>query len=127
MNNNEKKEKELQLIPKCENYIQYEIEMLNKLPRQEKFNIGNEYKIVMYQTLEEIHYIQKVEVGKWLYHLNKIDALLNIQRSFLRIMYKNRYIDCKKFNVSIKHITEIGRIVGGLIKYYGQNTKKFLP
>lgn len=126
MKESEKKEKQLQLIPKCENYIQYVLEMLNKLPRVEKFNIGNEYKTIMYHTLEEIYYLQKIEVGKWLYHLNKIDSLLNIQRSFLRIMYKNRYIDCKKFNVTINHIAEIGRIIGGLIKYYGQNTKKFL-
>ena len=40
MNENE----ELKLIPKCEKYIQYSIEMLNKIPRTEKFNIGNEYK-----------------------------------------------------------------------------------
>ena len=37
-------EKILQLIPKSENYIQYMLEILFKIPRTEKFNIGNEFK-----------------------------------------------------------------------------------
>ena len=32
---------ELILIPKAENYIQYMLEVILKLPRAEKFNIGN--------------------------------------------------------------------------------------
>ena len=98
--------------------------MLNKLPRTEKFNICNEYKNIMYGMLENIFYLQKIEIKNWISILNKIDAQLNIQRCLLRIMYKNRYIDYKKFNVSIKYIGEIGQIVGGLYKYYAKNNKK---
>ena len=117
-------ESKLQLIPKSELYIQYMIELLNKLPRVEKFNIGNEYKKIMYEMHTNIHYLQKVGIKNWLPYLNKIDCELNIQRSLLRIMYKNRYIDCKKFNTSINNLAEIGRILGGLIKVYAQNNKK---
>ena len=124
---NDKRETEknrLQLIPKCEEYIQYSIEMINKLPRIEKFNIGNEYKKMMYKLLENIMYIQKMHVINWITYLNKIDALLNIQRCYLRVMYKNRYIDNKKFNVSIRYISEMGQILGELFKYYAKNNKK---
>ena len=117
-------ENKLQLIPKSEIYIQYMIELLNKLPRVEKFNIGNEYKKVMYEMHTNIYYLQKVGIKNWLPYLNRIDSELNIQRSLLRIMYKNRCIDCKKFNVSINHLAEIGKILGGLIKVYAQNNKK---
>ena len=120
----DKEENKLKLIPKCEIYIQYILEMLNKLPRTEKFNICNEYKNIMYGMLENIFYLQKIEIKNWISILNKIDAQLNIQRCLLRIMYKNRYIDYKKFNVSIKYIGEIGQIVGGLYKYYAKNSKK---
>ena len=34
--------KELTLIPKSEKYIQYMLEVIMKLPRTEKFSIGNE-------------------------------------------------------------------------------------
>lgn len=75
--NNEKEE--LKLIPTSEKYIQYMLEVLLKLPRIEKFNIGSEYKKVMYEMLENIYFIQKIHISKWLYYLNKIDVSLNIQ------------------------------------------------
>ena len=55
---------ELKLIPKAERYIQYAIEMINKLPRTEKFSIGTEYKSSMYQMLKNIMYLSKIDVKK---------------------------------------------------------------
>lgn len=118
------KEKKLVLIPKAERYIEYMIDLILKLPRTEKFNIGNEYKKVMYEMLEYILFLSKLNNKECLYYINKIDALLNIQRILLRIMYKKQYIDKHRFDVSIEMIAEIGRIVGGLLKYYGKMVKK---
>ena len=115
---------ELVLIPKYEKYMQYMVEAIVKMPRTEKFNIGNEFKTVMYKTLENILYknilyINKVEIFKRRYYLNLIDALL-----MLRLMVKNRWIDEKKFRVSMEMLYEIGKILGGLIKQYAKNNKK---
>ena len=115
---------ELVLIPKYEKYMQYMIEAIVKMPRTEKFNIGNEFKAVMYKTLENILYINKVEISKRMYYLNLIDALLSTQRVMLRLMVKNRWIDEKKFRVSMEMLYEIGKILGGLIKQYAKNNKK---
>ena len=114
----------LMLIPKYNLYIEYMINVILKLPRTEKFNIGNEYKNIMYEGLESIMYINKLETRYRLYYLNKIDAELNVQRILLRIMLKNKWIDEKKFNVAINHIAEIVKILGGLIKAYGKNNTK---
>ena len=125
MNKKENIENKLKLIPKVENYIYYMLQIIMKLPRIEKFNIGNEYKISMYQMLENIMMITKLEDNKKiLEHLNKIDAKLNTQRIYLRIMKKEKWIDEKKFNIVIEQIYEIGKILGGLIKYYAKNSKK---
>ena len=115
---------ELTLIPKYEKYMQYMIEVITKMPRTEKFNIGNEFKTVMYKMLENILYISKVEISKRLYYLNVIDAELNTQRIMIRIMVKNRWIDEKKYKVSMEMLYEIGKILGGLIKAYAKNNKK---
>ena len=117
-------ENELKLIPIYENYMEYMIQTLIKLPRIEKFSIGNEYKCSMYKLLEYILYVSKIEKEKRLEYINKIDAELNCQRIYLRIMYKNKWINDKKFNVSITKVGEIGKIVGGLIKYYVKNNKE---
>ncbi len=119
-----KKESELTLIPKSERYIQYMLDVILKLPRTEKFSIGTEYKNSMYKMLRDILYISKIEKKERLYYINLIDAELNTQRIYLRIMKNNRWIDEKKFKVSIDLIYEIGKIVGGLVKYYAQNNKK---
>lgn len=117
----EAKEK-LNIIPKTEKYIEYMLNVIIKLPRTEKFNIGNEYKLSMYKALENAIYINKV--GNKIEYLNKIDAELVLERIYLRIMLKNRWIDEKKFKVAMELIYEIGKIVGGLIKYYAKNNKK---
>lgn len=112
---------QLKLIPKLEEYIQYMLEIILKIPRTEKFNIGNEYKNSMYSILENVIYISKIKEEERINIINKIDAKLNCQRIYLRIMYKNKWIDEKKFKVAISKISEIGKIVGGLIKYYAKN------
>ena len=121
-----KKEEEnkLLLIPKAEIYIQYIIELVIKLPRTEKFSIGNEYKLSLYKMLENIMYINKMSKenkSDVIIILNKIDSMVNTQRIYLRIMKKYKWIDEKKFNVAMNLIYEIGKILGGLIKYYAKN------
>lgn len=116
--------KELTLIPKSEKYIQYMLEIIIKLPRTEKFSIGNEYKQSMYKMLENILMLSKVIDSEKINYINMIDAQLNVQRILLRIMYKNKWIDEKKFNYVIELIYELGKIIGGLLKYYGKNNKK---
>lgn len=119
------KDNKLKLIPKIEKYIEYVLNIILKLPRTEKFNIGNEYKNSMYQMLRDTMYIQKINnKANIIEYLNKIDAELNTQRIFLRIMNNNRWIDYKKFDVSMNLIYEIGKILGGLIKYYAKDIKK---
>ena len=117
-----KQEEQLIIIPKIEKYIEYVLNMILKIPRTEKFNIGNEYKVSIYKVLANAIYINKV--GNKIEYLNKIDAELVLERIYLRIMLKNRWIDEKKFKVAIELISEIGKIVGGLIKYYAKNNKK---
>lgn len=119
-----KKNNELILIPKYERYIEYMLEVILKMPRTEKFNIGNEFKLIMYKVLENILYINKINIEKRLYYLNMIDAELNVQRIMIRIMQKNRWIDNKKYKVSMEMLYEIGKILGGLIKAYGKMDKK---
>ena len=116
--------KELVLIPKAENYIKYILNLLFKLPRTEKFSIGNEYKQIIYKMLEDILMISKVGIEEKLNYINRIDARLNTQRIFLRIMNDNHWIDEKKFRYSMELVDELGKIVGGLLKAYAKNIKK---
>ena len=122
----ERENSSLKLIPKFEVYMEYMLEIiLMQLPRTEKFSIGTEYKTMMYDTYRNILYVDKIEKNQKLIYLNKIDADLNTQRVLLRIMKKMHWINEKRFDYIMNNlIREIGMILGGLIKYYAQNTKK---
>ena len=121
------KENELKLIPIYETYMEYMIQVLIKLPRTEKFSIGTEYKKSVYQMINYIMYLNKIKntnKEKTLKLLNKIDAEIMTQRIFARIMKNNRWIDENKFKIIMEQIYEIGKILGGLIKYYAKDIKK---
>lgn len=125
MDKKEIENKQLILIPKIEDYIEYMIIVIVKLPRTEKFSIGTEYKNSMYKMLEEVLFLNKISRKRsyenTLNIINKVDAQLNCQRIYLRIMKKNKWIDNKKFDIAIKKIYEIGLIIGGLTKAYAKN------
>ena len=124
----QEQENKLALIPKSEKYIEYMLDVMIKLPRTEKFSIGTEYKQSMYKMLNKVMILNKTKninnEKEIISTLNEIDAELNTQRIYLRIMKKYRWIDEKKFKVSMELIYEIGKILGGLIKYYAKNKKK---
>lgn len=126
----EEQNKQLILIPKVEDYIEYILTIIMKIPRIEKFSIGNEYKRSLYKMLTNVMYLYKLNKNVKEYfeislkYVNDIDAELNVQRIFLRIMNKEQWIDIKKFNIAMSKIYEIGKIVGGLAKYYAKNNQK---
>ena len=64
MDRKSEKENKLQLIPKAEKYIEYILQVIIKLPRTEKFSIGNEYKESMYQMIRKTMYINKIGKGE---------------------------------------------------------------
>lgn len=124
---NDNKQNALSLIPKVEQYVEYMLNVIIKLPRTEKFSIGNEYKISMYKLIEKTLYLNKnLNTYRNFELLNEIDVLLNCQRIYLRIMYKNYWIDEKKLRIAMEKIYEVGKIVGGLLKYYAKNNKKWI-
>ena len=130
----QEQENKLVLIPKTEKYVEYMLDIMIKLPRTEKFSIGTEYKQSMYKIINKIMLLNKIKnLNKQdensykietIKILNEIDAELDTQRMYLRIMDKYKWIDKKKFKISINLIYEIGKILGGLIKYYAKNNKK---
>ena len=124
----QEQENKLALIPKSEKYIEYMLEVMIKLPRTEKFSIGTEYKQSMYKMLNKVMILNKTKninnEKEIISTLNEIDAELNTQRIYLRIMKKYRWVDEKKFKVAMELIYEVGKILGGLIKYYAKNNKK---
>ena len=103
------------LIPKLEDYVRYTFQILVKIPRVEKFNIGSELKTSSLKMLENAHFLNKNRKSGYTY-LNNIDALISYNKSMLRILNEEKSITKSNFTTSIDKLSEIGKIVGGLIK-----------
>lgn len=88
---------QLQLIPKMQEYIQYMLETLIKLPRTEKFSIGTEVKTSMYEMMKNILLTSKIDKSKRLSIYNIVDSNIYYQRICIRIMYNQKWIDEKKY------------------------------
>lgn len=112
----ERKNNNLIIIPKIEKYIEYMLTILLKLPRTEKFSIGTEIKTSMYEMLKNILLTSKVNISKRLEIYNIVDAQIYYQRICIRIMYDNKWIDNKKYKYRNELLSEIEKILRGLIK-----------
>lgn len=117
-NNNDKQNNILYLLPKYEKYMEYMLDnVVSKLPRIEKFNIGSEIKISMFESVKYILLIEKIDKEKRLAYLNMLDASICVQRIYVRIMYKRKYIDNKRYMYIMEMLSEIGKMIGGYIKW----------
>lgn len=114
-------EKTLKLVPKLNKYVEYILDVTRKLPRAERFSMGTMYKSSLYQLIEDVMYLNKLDKAYILMYLNKIDALLNAQRCYLRIMQRQNWIEKKRFNEAMKLLSELGMMLGGIYKYNGKN------
>ena len=104
------------IIVKIEKYIEYMLTILLKLPRTEKFSIGNEIKTSMFEILKNILIASKIDKNKRLGIYNLVDSNIYYQRICIRILYNNKLIDEKKYKYSNELLSEIGKMLGGLIK-----------
>lgn len=118
--NTEKIEKNiLYMLPKYERYMEYVLScILLKLPRTEKFGIGNEFKCTMYEGLKCIVALSKIESKERKFDfLNMLDMSVIVQRIYIRIMYKEKYVDEKKYMCVIDYLAELGKMIGGYAKW----------
>lgn len=117
-NSENKQSNILYLLPKYEKYMEYMIDnVVSKLPRIEKFNLGNELKVSMFESIKHIMMISKVENKYRLGYLNILDANICVQRIYIRIMYKRKYIDNRRYMYIMEMLSEIGKMIGGYIKW----------
>lgn len=113
------KNNNLVIIVKIEKYIEYMLTILLKLPRTEKFSIGTEVKTSMYEMLKNVLLASKIDRSKRLEIYNMVDSSLIYQRICIRIMYNNKWINENNYKYSNELLSEIGRLLGGLIKSVG--------
>lgn len=121
--NRQENKSKLYLIPKMENYIDYMLDFLHRMPKEQKY-ISENYGKSMFNALNKIFVLNSGIVEKRISLVEEIDMELNFQRACLRIIKKKGYIESRKCDVALEKVNEIGKIIGGLNKYYNESLRE---
>jgi len=106
---------DLKIKQKCEDMIQYAYIALRQFPKSEKFTLATDIKKSMFKILELIIRCNKSRDKRK--HLYAIDVELDILRSFVRLAKDLKFLPFKKYEVWSRHLDELGRMLGGWMKY----------
>ncbi|MEP7342189.1 MAG: diversity-generating retroelement protein Avd [Acidobacteriota bacterium] len=114
MNKNKKKpDEELPIIQQTYDLIKWYVPVLNKLPRDYKFNLGDRIIKSLYDTLEDLIYARYAteKLGR----LEAINTRLDVVRYQTRLLKDFQLIDVDRYGYASKLLNTIGRALGGWI------------
>lgn len=105
---------ELSIIQKTYDLIKWYIPILNRLPKQHKFHLGDRTITTLYSILEgliEAQYSKQKQTK-----LEDINISLDILRYQTRLLFDFTQLSIERYEYVSKLITEIGCELGGWLK-----------
>jgi len=105
---------ELPIIQKIYDLIKYYVPILNRLPRDHKFILGDRIITGLYDLLEGL--ITAKYSKEKLNLLSSLNSKLNIIRYQTRLLHDFELISTKRYQYITQYINEIGKNLGGWIK-----------
>ena len=101
----------LLILGEIEDMMLYAYPVLNAYPKYERFVLAADIKRCMDQAME-----RTIEANKKYYKkttLQELDVEIDKLRKYIRLSYKLKYIDYKKYKHWGELVNEIGRMLGG--------------
>lgn len=101
----------LLILGKIEDMMLYAYPVLNAYPKYERFVLAADIKRCMDQAME-----RTIEANKKYYKkttLQELDVEIDKLRKYIRLSYRLKYIDFKKYKQWSEQVNEIGRMLGG--------------
>ena len=101
----------LLILGKIEDMMLYAYPVLNAYPKYERFVLAADIKRCMDQEME-----RTIEANKKYYKkttLQELDVEIDKLRKYVRLSYRLKYIDFKKYKQWSEKVNEIGRMLGG--------------
>ncbi len=106
--------KELPIIQKTYDLIKWYIPILNRLPKDHRFALGERIVNHLYDLLEEL--IQLRYASEKLTRLQSLNIQLNILRYQTRLLYDFQLISAQRYKYVNEQFKDIGMDLGGWIK-----------
>lgn len=99
---------------KIEDFSVWFFPVVDRFPRHEKWALCTEIKRCVYRMMQAVIRAQKAKnkIG----HLFELDAELEMLRFLVRQAHGFRYLSNRRLQLVTERITEIGKIVGGMVR-----------
>lgn len=97
--------------------IYYTHSILLKYPKVERYSLVHDIKKTTYLGMKKIIYANKTfDRRERLKILHRMDACLKMLKVFVRLSYKNKYINSNNYGAWSRKITNVSNLLGGWIK-----------
>lgn len=108
---------DLMIYKQCMELIYYTERITQKYPKSEKSALVANIKTITYKCMEDIIKAQKeYNYDNRMDVLNDMDIKLKMLKVFVRISYKDKYINGKNYEAWSLKINNICNLLGGWIK-----------
>jgi hypothetical protein len=101
------------VVLKAYGLLKYAIPLLSKLPRDQKYVLGDRVEVRILEVLENIilaYYSPRAEKGPI---LQRVNIQLEQLRYLVRLLHDMQYISHDKYGHVAQAIDEVGRMCGG--------------
>lgn len=108
---------ELKIYQQYVDLVYYVNMIMKKYPKSERFALVTDIKKVTSEGLESILYCYKAydRIEK-LKYLNSLDVKLKMMKVFVRVSYRNQYINAQNYDAWCRKILNISNMMGGWMK-----------
>ncbi|WP_008310082.1 diversity-generating retroelement protein Avd [Leptolyngbya sp. PCC 6406] len=113
---------DLPIIQKTHDLIQWYVPILNRLPRDHKFALGDRIVTGLYDLLEGL--IKARYAKEKLPQLRQLNVQLEILRHQTLLLLNFNLLSAKRYEYVGQHINGIGMELGGWIKQQGAKDQK---
>lgn len=112
-------EEEFKTLEKLSDMIEYAYPLLAQFPKSEKFTLAADIKHIMLDALRYCVKVGKKKSKKTA--LYDLDVEIATLKRFIRLSYNLKFISMHQYKVWSEKVTEIGKMIGGMIKAENQN------
>lgn len=121
-----KTQAELSIIQKTYDLVKWFIPILNKLPRDHRFYLGDRLIKGLYELLEKLIEARYCPDGEEkLARLLRLNTQLEVLRYQIRLLKEFKQLEHSRYEYSHKALNEIGTELGGWIKKQRGKLKTF--
>ena len=115
-------EEEFKTLEKLSDMIEYAYPILAQFPKSEKFTLVADIKHIMLDALKLCVKVGKKKSKKTA--LYDLDVEIATLKRFIRISKNLKFLSMHHYEVWSEKVTEIGKMIGGMIRAENQNPLK---